>query len=80
MANLGLDPVHTGEFHMADVLQQSCLLTNTDTPPCTHPVSHPINFCVRATGSQIGDSMELNRSDPDHINVIVDQLQTLVDH
>ena len=81
MANLGLDPVHTGEFHMANMLQQSHLLTNTDTPPHTpHPVSHPINFCIGSEGSQIGDDMVLNQSNPDHINVIVDQLQTLVDH
>ena len=81
MANPGLDPVHTGEFHVANMLQWSHLLTNVDTPPHTpHPASHPINFCIGATGSQIGDDMALNQSDPDHVNAIADQLQTLVDH
>ena len=81
MANPGLDPVHTSKFHMADMLQRSCLLTNTATPPCTpHLVSHPINFHVGAIGSQIGDDMALNQSNPDHVNIIMDQLQTLVNH
>ena len=81
MANPGLDPVCTSKFHVANMLQQSRLLTNADTPPCTpHPVPCLINFRVRATGSQIGDNMALDRSDPDHVNSVADQLQTLVDH
>ena len=69
MANPGLDPVHAGEFHMANMLQQSHLLTNTATPPCTpHPTSCPINFHIGAAGSQIRDNMVLDRSNPDHIN------------
>ena len=81
MANLGPDPVHTGKFHVANMLQWSHLLTNVDTPPRTpHPVSHPINFCIGAASSQIGDDMALNQSNPDHVNTVADQLQTLVDH
>ena len=81
MANLGLDPAHTSEFHVANMLQQSCLLTNVATPPCTpHPASRLINFHVGAAGSWIRDDVALNQSDPDHINIIVDQLQTLVNH
>ena len=80
MANLGLDPVHTSKFHMANMLQQSHLLTNTNTPPRTpHPASCPIDFHVRAEGSQIRDNMALDRSDPDHVNIIADQLQILAD-
>ena len=81
MANLGLDPIHASEFYMADMLQQSCLLTNVTTPPHTpHPASHLIDFCVRAVGLQIGANMSFNQNDPDHVNTITDQLQTLVDH
>ena len=55
MANLGLDPVHASEFYVANMLQQSHLLTNVATPPHTpHPASCPINFHVGAAGSQIG--------------------------
>ena len=81
MANPGMDPIQASEFHVADMLQWSCLLTNTDTPPHTpHLVSCPIDYCVRAEGSQIGDNMVLDRSDPDHVNVVVNQLWTLADH
>ena len=81
MANPGLDPVHASKFHMANMLQRSHLLTNADTPPRTpHPASCPIDFHIRAEGSQIRDNMALNQSDPDHVNIIVDQLQILVDH
>ena len=61
MANPGLDPVHAGEFHVANMLQRSHLLTNMATPLRTpHPVSRLINFRIRAIGSQIGDDMVLD--------------------
>ena len=61
MANPGLDPVHAGEFHAADMLQQSRLLTNADTPPHpSHPTSCLIDFCIGAGGLNIGDNMALN--------------------
>ena len=81
MANPGLDPVNTTEFHVADMLQRSCLLTSVDTPPHTpHPASHLIDFHIGAVSSQIGVDMSFNQSNPDHVNTIADQLQTLVDH
>ena len=61
MANLGLDLVRTVEFHMANMLQRSRLLTSTDTPPHTpHPASCPINFHIRAVGSQIRVDMSFD--------------------
>ena len=43
MANPGLDPVHAAEFHIANMLRQSCLLTGMDTPPHTpHLASCPM--------------------------------------
>ena len=81
MANPGLDPVHAGKFHVADMLQRSCLLTTVATPPRTpHLASSLIDFCVRAIGSQIGADTSFNRNNPDHVDTIADQLQTLVDH
>ena len=54
MANLGLDPVNTTEFHVADMLQWSRLLTGMETPPrIPHPASRPIDFRVGAIGLQI---------------------------
>ena len=54
MTNPGLDPVYAAEFHVANMLQRSHLLTSTNTPPHTpHPASHPIDFRVRAVRSQI---------------------------
>ena len=47
-------------------------------PQC-HPASRPIDFRVRAIGSQITADMSFDRTDPDHINNAADQLQTLVD-
>ena len=59
--SLGMDPVHTTKFHVADMLQQSCLLTSADTPPHTpHPASCLINYCVGAKGLQIRDDMAIN--------------------
>ena len=79
MANPGMDPVHATKFHMANMLQRSCLLTSTNTPPCTpHLVSHLIDYHVRAEGSQIRDDMVINQGDPDHARIIVDRLWTLV--
>ena len=81
MANLGLDPVNTTKFHVADMLQQSRLLTGADTPPHTpHPASCPIDFHVRAVGLQIRANTSFNHNDPDHVNTIADQLWTLVNH
>ena len=81
MANLGLDPVHASEFYMADMLQQSHLLTNVATPPRTpHLASHPIDFHIRAVSSQIRVNTLFNQNNPDHINTVADQLQMLVDH
>ena len=55
MANPGLDPVNAAEFHIANMLQRSCLLTGMETPPCIpHPASHPIDFRVGAIGSTGG--------------------------
>ena len=80
MANPGLDPVNAAKFHVANMLQRSCLLTGADTPPHTpHPASHPINFCVGAIRSQIRADLSFNQNDPDHVNNTVDQLWTLVD-
>ena len=78
MANPGLDPVNAAEFHVADMLQQSCLLTGTETPPhIPHLASHPINFHVRAIGSQITTDTSFDPADPDHVNNTADQLWTL---
>ena len=47
MANPGLDPVNAAEFYVANMLQWSCLLTGTETPPhIPHPASRPINFRI----------------------------------
>ena len=81
MANPGLDPVNATEFHVADMLQRSCLLTSTDTPPhIPHQASRLIDFCIRAVSSQIGVDTSFDRNDPDHVNPIADRLRTLVDH
>ena len=81
MANLGLDPVNTAEFHVADMLQWSHLLTGTDTPPHTpHPASQPIDFHIGAVGLQIGADTSFNQNNPDHVNTIADRLRSLVDH
>ena len=78
MANPGLDPVQAAEFHVADMLQQSHRLTGTETPPhIPHPASHPINFHVRAIRSQITANTSFDQADPDHVNSVTDQLQTL---
>ena len=80
MANPGLDPVHAAEFHVANMLQQSCLLTGTDTPPHTpHLASRPIDFCVGAVGSQITTDTSFDHNNLDHVNNATDQLRTLVD-
>ena len=80
MANLGLDPVNAAEFHMADMLQRSHLLTGTETPPhIPHPASCPINFHIRAVGSQIATDTLFDPTDLDHINNVTDQLRTLLD-
>ena len=80
MANPGLDPVHTAEFHIANMLQRSHLLTGTDTPPHTpHPASRSINFRVGAVGSQIAANTSFDPTDPDHVNNATDHLQMLVD-
>ena len=78
MANPGLDPVNTAEFHVADMLQRSRLLTGTETPPrIPHPASHPIDFHVGAIGLQITTDSSFDPTDPDHVNNAADQLQTL---
>ena len=78
MANLGLDPVNAAEFHVADMLQQSRLLTSTETPPhIPHPASHPIDFHVGAIGLQIATDTSFDPTDPDHVNNAADQLRTL---
>ena len=78
MANPGLDPVHAAEFHIADMLQWSCLLTGTDTPPHTpHLASRSIDFHIGAVGSQIMANTSFDHNDPDHINNAADQLRTL---
>ena len=78
MANLGLDPVNAAEFHVADMLQWSRLLTGTETPPCIpHPASRPIDFCVGAIGSQIATNTSFDPADPDHVNNAADQLRML---
>ena len=80
MANPGLDPVHAAEFHVANMLQRSYLLTSTNTPPHTpHPASCPIDFCVGAVGSQITTNTSFDPTDPDHVNNTADQLWRLVD-
>ena len=78
MANPGLDPVNAAEFHIADMLQQSHLLTGTETPPCIpHLASRLIDFRVGAIGLQIATNMSFDPADPDHINNAMDQLRTL---
>ena len=78
MANLGLDPVNGAKFHIADILQQSRLLTGTETPPrIPHPASRPIDFHVGAIGLQIATDTSFDPADPDHINSTADQLRTL---
>ena len=78
MANPGLDPVNAAEFHMADMLQRSRLLTGTETPPrIPHPASRPIDFRVGAIGSQIATDTSFDPTDPDHVNNAADQLRTL---
>ena len=80
MSNPGLDPVNAAEFHVADMLQQSHLLTGMETPPhIPHLASHPIDFRIGAIGSQIAADTSFNRANPDHINSTTNQLQTLVD-
>ena len=79
MANPGLDPVNATEFHIADMLQWSRLLTGTETPPrIPHPASRLIDFRVGAIGSQIATDTSFDPTDPDHINNAVDQLRTLL--
>ena len=81
MAYLGMDPVHATKFHVTNMLQRSHLLTSEDTPPTTpHLVSRPINYYIRAEGSQIGDNMAIDQSNPDHTLIVADQLWTLADH
>ena len=81
MANLGMDPVHAAEYHIAVLFQRSHLLTGVDTPLCTpHPASCLIDYCVRADVLQIGDEMWIDPSDPDSARIIADQLQTLLDN
>ena len=78
MANPGLDPVNAAEFHVADMLQRSRLLTGTETPPrIPHPASRPIDFRIGAIGSQIATDSSFDPTDPDHINHTADQLRTL---
>ena len=78
MANPVLDPVNTAEFHVADMLQRSHPLTSMETPlHIPHPASHPINFRIRAIGSQIATDTSCDPADPDHVNNAADQLQTL---
>ena len=78
MANLGLDPVNAAEFHVADMLQRSRLLTSTETPPhIPHPASRPIDFRVGAIRSQIATNTSFNPANPDHVNSAADQLRTL---
>ena len=74
MANPGLDPVNATEFHVANMLQQSHLLTSTETPRIPHPASHPIDFRVGAIGSQITTDTLFDPADPDHVNNTMDQL------
>ena len=78
VANPGLDPVNAAEFHVADMLQWSRLLTSTETPPrIPHPASRLINFRVGAIGSQIVTNTSFDPTDPDHVNNAADQLRTL---
>ena len=81
MANLGLDPVQATKFHVADMLQWSRLLSSMDSPRhTTHPASRLINYRVGAIGSQSGVDSSFNRSDPDHVHTVANQLWTLVEH
>ena len=78
MANPGLDPVNAAEFHVANMLQWSCLLTSTETPPrIPHLASRLIDFRVGAIGSQIATDTSFDPTDPDHVNSTADQLQML---
>ena len=66
MANPGLDPVNAAEFHVADMLQRSHLLTGTETPPrIPHPASRPIDFRIGAIRSQIATDTSFDPTDPD---------------
>ena len=78
MANLGLDPVNATEFHIANMLQWSRLLTSTETPPhIPHPASCLIDFHVGAIGLQIATNTSFDPADPDHVNNATDQLRML---
>ena len=77
MANPGLDPVNAAEFHVADMLQRSRLLTGTETPPrIPHLASRLIDFRIGAIGSQIATDTSFDPTDPDHVNNAADQLQS----
>ena len=81
MANPGLDPVQAAEFHVADMLQWSLLLSSADSPRHTlHPASRPINYHIGVVRSPNGVDTSFDRSDPYHVNAVTDQLQTLVEH
>ena len=74
----GLDPVNATEFHVANMLQWSRLLTSTETPPCIpHPASRPIDFRIGAIGLQIATDTSFDPADPDQVNNAADQLWTL---
>ena len=78
MANPGLDPVNAAEFHMANMLQRSHLLTSTETPPrIPHLASRPVDFCTGAIRSQIVTDTSFDLANPDHVNNAADQLRTL---
>ena len=80
MANPGLDLVQATEFHVADMLQRSRLLSSVDSPRHTpHPASRPINYRVRVIGSQNGADLPFDRGYPDHVNAIADQLRMLAE-
>ena len=78
MANPGLDLVNAAEFHMANMLQRSRLLTGMETPRIPHLASCPIDFRARAIRSQIATDTSFDPADPDHINNTADQLRTLL--
>ena len=78
MANPGLNPVNAAEFHVANMLQRSCLLTGTETPPrIPHLASRPIDFRIGAIGSQIATNTSFDPTDPDHVNNATDQFRML---
>ena len=61
------------------LFRSSRLLTGTETPPrIPHPASCPIDFRVRAIGSQIATDTSFDPTDPDHVNNAVDQLRMLL--